>query len=103
MHGREVLRVMNPQVINGQQTTRVLAEQSTRRASVLVRVIAIPRNRDDGSDHYEDLVSRIVEATNFQNAIKPSDLRSNDHEQVRIEREFRRLGFQYLRKRESKR
>jgi len=101
-HGREVLRVMNPQVINGQQTTRVLAGRGTRRASVLVRVIAIPRSRDGGADNFDRLVSQIVEATNFQNAIKPSDLRANDHEQVRIDREFRRLGFQYLRKRESK-
>jgi hypothetical protein len=102
-HGREVLRVMNPQVINGQQTTRVLADAGSRKASVLVRVIAIPRSRDGGPDNFEALVSRIVEATNYQNAITPSDLRSNDHEQVRIEREFRRIGFQYLRKRESKR
>ncbi len=41
--GMHVLRVANPQIINGQQTTRVLAAQSVlgARASVLVKVIQI--------------------------------------------------------------
>lgn len=101
-HGREILRVFNPQIINGQQTTRVLKDHGSKRASVIVRVISIPRKQDSGSDGFEGLVSSIVAATNWQNAIRPSDLRSNDGEQVRIEREFRRLNYQYLRKRLSK-
>lgn len=103
--GREVLRVSNPQVINGQQTTRVLNAKgnSARKASLLVRVIRIPRDSDKSARRFDELVSRIVEATNWQNAIRASDLMSNDREQVRIEREFRKLGYQYLRKRQTKR
>ena len=43
--GRDILRVTNPQIINGQQTTRTLARSCTRSsgASVLVRVISVPR------------------------------------------------------------
>jgi AIPR protein len=102
--GREILRVENPQVINGQQTTRVLQAKGNRarRASVLVRVIRIPRSSDGSARHFDELVSRIVEATNWQNAIRPSDLMSNDRQQVLIEREFRKLGYQYLRKRQTK-
>ncbi len=100
--GREILRVFNPQVINGQQTTRVLRDYGSKRASVLVRVIAIPRDQGLGANGFEELVGNIVAATNRQNAIAPSDLRSNDAEQVRIDREFRRLNYQYLRKRQSK-
>jgi hypothetical protein len=102
--GRVSLKVENPQVINGQQTTRVLHAQRRGRAkaSVLVRVIVIPRQEDGDGRRFEDLVSRIVEATNWQNAIRPSDLMSNDRRQVQIEREFRKLGYQYLRKRQTK-
>ncbi len=103
--GREILRVENPQVINGQQTTRVLAgmDQTASRASVLVRVIRVPRGADQSGDGFEELVSRIVEATNWQNFIRASDLVSNDRRQILIEREFRKLGYQYLRKRQTKR
>ncbi len=45
--GRNILRVTNPQVINGQQTTRTLARNVRKgpRASVLVRVIGFPGRR----------------------------------------------------------
>jgi len=103
--GREIIRVDNPQVINGQQTTRVLQsnESHAGKASVLVRVIAIQRSTDGADRHFEEIVSRIVEATNWQNAIRASDLVANDRQQVLIERELRKLGYQYLRKRETKR
>jgi len=99
--GERRLRIAHAQIINGQQTTRVIHEVSNTRASVLVRVIAIPRTQG-GNGAYEGLVGRIVEATNWQNAIKPSDLMSNDAEQVRLERELRKRSYAYLRKRQSK-
>jgi hypothetical protein len=99
--GQDTLRVDRPQVINGQQTTRTLEAAPSGRASLLVRVIKIPRNRGD-DDHYDDQVSAIVRATNWQNAILPSDLVSNDQTQVYLERELRKRGYQYLRKRQSK-
>jgi hypothetical protein len=102
--GRDVLLVENPQVINGQQTTRVLhtRRDQARRASVLMRVIRVPRGTDGSTRRFDELVSSIVEATNWQNAIKASDLMANDRQQVLIEREFRKLGYQYLRKRQTK-
>ncbi len=99
--GQDVLRVERPQVINGQQTTRILHENPSGKASLLVKAIKIPRNLGD-EDEYDDLVSSIVRATNWQNAIKPSDLVSNDHIQVFLEREFRKRGYQYIRKRQTK-
>jgi hypothetical protein len=102
--GRNILRVTNPQVINGQQTTRTLARSVRKgpRASVLVRVIRIPREGNDDSNSFETLVSRIVQATNWQNAIRPSDLMSNDRRQIEIERQLRKLNYLYLRKRMTK-
>lgn len=102
--GRDILQVSNPQIINGQQTTRVLADHPTeaRRASVLVKVIRVPREVGHESDGFESLVSQIVAGTNWQNKITASDLMSNDRIQVDLERSFRKLGYVYIRKRQSK-
>lgn len=101
--GRDLLHVTNPQIINGQQTTRILARirAGRSRASVIVRVICVPRKNGDGN-RFETLVSQIVQATNWQNAIRPSDLMSNDRRQIDIERQIRKLGYLYIRKRQSK-
>lgn len=102
--GRNILRVTNPQVINGQQTTRTLSNNTRRgpRASALVRVIRVPREPGVRTGRFDTLVSRIVGATNWQNAIRPSDLMSNDRRQIEIERQFRKLNYQYMRKRMTK-
>lgn len=94
--GKDVLQVDNPQIVNGQQTTRTLAEAGgTDKAGVLVRVIALPRGE-------LRLVDEIVKATNHQNPIRPSDLMANDRVQVFLERKLRLRGYQYLRKRGRK-
>jgi hypothetical protein len=98
--GRELLSVTYPQVINGQQTTRTLADANPKdaaKARVAVRVISIPRH---SAEQYERLVGQIVRATNWQNVIKPSDLMSNDPRQIELEREFRKLNYLYVRKRQ---
>ena len=102
--GKTIVRVSNPQVINGQQTTRTLslAAKRGRQPSVLVRVIAVERDGQLPGQEFESLVSKIVAATNWQNAIKPSDLMANDRQQVEIERQLRKLGYAYLRKRQTK-
>src|SRR5262249_23086265 len=51
---------------------------------------------------FETLVSKIVGATNWQNKILPSDLMSNDRTQIDIDRQLRKLGYFYLRKRMKK-
>ena len=100
--GNNHLRIANAQIINGQQTTRSLTLQKSKDAEVLVKLIEIPRDSSDGHSKYSHVVSEIVSATNWQNAISQSDLKSNDSEQVRMEREFRKLDYQYLRKRMTK-
>ncbi|MDI7267004.1 MAG: AIPR family protein, partial [Myxococcota bacterium] len=101
--GQAILRVTNPQVINGQQTTRVLHRRWHPDAGVLVRVISVPRDAKTDQGKFEALVSNIVAATNWQNAILSSDLRSNDARQVAMERDFAKLSYHYLRKRQTKR
>ena len=101
--GSKYLTVTSPQVINGQQTTRALAEHSSDGASILVKLICVKRDTSSGQQHYNALVGQIVSATNYQNAIRLSDLKANDGEQVRIERELRKWGVLYIRKAQSER
>lgn len=100
--GHKRLRVKNPQVINGQQTSNMLSLYGNTGAELLVKVIAIPREESEDFGRFNDLVGEIVAATNWQNRIFPSDLKSNDPEQIRIERELRKLRILYIRKRIAK-
>jgi len=101
--GTDVLRIGNPQVINGQQTSRVLAETpGNKSASVLVKVIQVPRDAMTTNGKFDGLVGRIVQATNWQNAIRPSDLMANDRRQLAIEKALRHRDYFYARKRQSK-
>ncbi len=94
------LRLVSPQIINGQQTAYALSRHAHASAVVLLRVIEIPRD-GDGLQHHRELTDSIVRATNWQNAILSSDLVANDPEQVRIERELRKRHYVYIRKRQS--
>ncbi len=102
--GRDLLRVSSLQVINGQQTTRTLAKMTSynSKASVTVRVIRVPHTMETNSDHFDTLVSQIVKSTNWQNYIVPSDLIANDRRQIEINRQFRNLGYWYVRKRQTR-
>lgn len=97
----ESLRVRNPQIINGQQTTVSLAGQTRgiHRASVIMRVIKVPRDTDRERTKFNDLVSKIVVAANWQNQISASDLRSNEPQQIEIAHALYRRDYAYIRKR----
>lgn len=97
-----IIKVTNAQIINGQQTTRTLALSGKNDVEVLVKLIEISRKHEENIVQYSHLVSEIVSATNWQNAISQSDLKSNDAEQIRIEKELKKLDYYYIRKRMSK-
>lgn len=99
--GEDVIIVDGAQVINGQQTTRTLYANHSDNANVLVKIIKIPRDFENNGD-YDKLINSIIRATNWQNYILPSDLVSNDYIQVFLERELRKVGYQYIRKKMSK-
>jgi hypothetical protein len=96
------VQITNAQIINGQQTTRTLAQVKDNDAEVLVKLIEISRKNDQDHKKFGHVVSSIVSATNWQNAISQADLKSNDPEQVRIEKEMKKLGYYYIRKRMNK-
>ena len=93
------IRMTNPQVVNGQQTVRTLADAGRNTARVLVRVIRLEQHNT--TEEIAGLVGEVVRATNRQNAIKAADLMANAPEQVRIEREFRKRNYAYERKRQD--
>jgi hypothetical protein len=97
-----IIQVTNAQIINGQQTTRTLALEKNNEAEVLVKLIEVTRNDENDHQKFGHVISSIVSATNWQNAISQSDLKSNDPEQVRIEKEMKKLNYFYIRKRMRK-
>jgi hypothetical protein len=101
--GRSILTVTNPQVVNGHQTTREMYEHAeiAPDASVLVRVISVQRDVDESPVEFSSFVNQIVTATNSQNKIRASDLKANDVRQIEIERQLRKLGYFYSRKRRT--
>jgi len=99
--GEDFIIIEGAQVINGQQTTITLSNSPSKDTNVLVKIIKIPRDYNNG-DGYDKLVNSIVRATNWQNYIVPSDLVSNDYIQIFLEKELRKNGYQYIRKRMTK-
>jgi hypothetical protein len=100
--GRDRLSLRNPQIINGQQTSYALSAvpKGADKAHVTVRVISIAQDgKSEDWATYDQMVGRIVQATNSQNRIKAADLRSNDRIQVSLERDLHQLGYHYQRKR----
>jgi hypothetical protein len=97
------LELNRPQIINGLQTTRSIVQvtNQTEPANVLVKVISVPPASNEKSKQ-KLLAIDIIQATNWQNRIEPSDLVSNDKIQVHLERELRKLGYQYIRKNQKK-
>lgn len=97
----EELVFRNPQIVNGGQTLKVLYAAYDRcgkrenSAEVLLRAYRLPYDR---TETYRTSID-IIEALNSQNKILPSDLRSNDPRQVRLERLFADMGYKYYRKR----
>ena len=95
------LMLRNPQVVNGGQTLKTLFRaydknnRSDNSAKVMLRIYRLP---------YEDIETYkrsidIISALNSQNKINPSDLRSTDPRQVRLEQLLERIDYKYHRKR----
>ncbi|RSY88829.1 hypothetical protein DAH66_05125 [Sphingomonas koreensis] len=90
------LKLLNPQVVNGGQTSHALFQASKsdfdalQRVRLLVRII---ETRD------KSLYARVAEATNSQTPIRSRDLRSNDPILIRLESSLRSMGWIFDRKR----
>src|SRR5207302_4101839 len=89
------LILRNPQIVNGGQTAKALFAawdklgRPDSSAKVLLRVYRLPY---ESAESYEKGIA-IISALNSQSKILPSDLRSNDPRQVRIEELLNKLDF----------
>ena len=102
--GKSTLKLFNPQVVNGQQTSYTLSRvpgKESKAVGVITKVVRINRG-DFGGDSYEDLVGEVVKATNWQTKVSLADLKSNDRVQVDLGRSIGRLGHFYARKTETR-
>jgi hypothetical protein len=91
--------IRNLNIVNGAQTCSAIFDAMSRywpdterfrNLSVLVRVFAT----DD-----REMISRIALSSNSQNRINPRDLKANEAEQIRLEKDLLARGIQYVRKR----
>jgi hypothetical protein len=97
------LILRNPQVVNGGQTLKALFSaydknnRSDNSAKVILRIYRLPY---EDTETYKRSIE-IISALNSQNKINPSDLKSTDPRQVRLEQLFEKIGagYKYLRKR----
>ncbi|MFA6376278.1 MAG: AIPR family protein [Candidatus Paceibacterota bacterium] len=85
--------IENLQIVNGQQTVRMLYEAIKNRKlkNNIIVLCRIYETKDI------NLINKIARATNSQSSIGSRDLMSNDPEQISIEKVFDRLNYYYER------
>ncbi len=85
--------VENLQIVNGQQTARMLFEASNHKKlkNNIIVLCRIYETKDP------DLINKIAKATNSQSSIGSRDLMSNEPEQIAIEKVFGKLNYYYER------
>lgn len=84
----------NIQIVNGGQTIHSLKEalnesDNIENISILCKIY---------QTNNKDLKAKIAEFTNNQNPVKGRDIRSIDEVQIKLEKEFKLLGYHYERK-----
>jgi AIPR protein len=90
------------QIINGGQTCKTIehtiennADKDFSQVYVLIRLYELSADQDN-----ESLINEITLATNSQNPVDLSDLRSNDITQRTLETDIKILGYNYRRKKD---
>ena len=91
------------QIINGGQTCKTIQhtikdhpDKDYTQVFVLIRLYELSDSNEDN----ESLINEITLATNSQNPVDLSDLRSNDHIQRTMETDINLLGYNYRRKKD---
>ena len=90
-----VLRMTNPQIVNGGQTSHALFEAARADRSRIYDVKLLLRVIETAD---RDFTNRVAEATNSQTPIRSRDIRSNDSVQLKIENALKGAGYFYERK-----
>jgi hypothetical protein len=91
--------LIGPSVVNGAQTLYAIASSPVKDSSALVIVRVIVRGDTDEQMDDDQWVQRVIRGVNTQNKVEPYDFRSNDPEQVELQRKFKEQRVFYERKR----
>lgn len=89
------VRMINPQIVNGGQTSHALFEAARSDLARIYDVKLLLRVIETADRSF---TNSIAEATNSQTPIRSRDIRSNDSIQIRIENALRGHGYFYERK-----
>ena len=89
------VRMVNPQIVNGGQTSHALFEAARSDLTRIYDVKLLLRVIETADRAF---TNSIAEATNSQTPIRSRDIRSNDSIQIRIENALRGHGYFYERK-----
>ena len=89
------VRMVNPQIVNGGQTSHALFEAARSDLSRIYDVKLLLRVIETADRAF---TNRVAEATNSQTPIRSRDIRSNDSIQIRIENALFGHGYFYERK-----
>jgi len=84
------LRLKNPQIINGCQTTTQIGESPPSKATLLVKIISIKSELSN-----QQFIDGIIEANNRQNPIDERMLKSNHPLQNILHNKLEPLGYYY--------
>lgn len=93
-----LIKLKNIQIVNGSQTIHSLKEaldvsDNVEDVSLLCKIYQVKNN--------DNLKAKIAQYTNNQNPIRGRDICSVDEIQIKLEKEFEKLGFYYERKKDQ--
>lgn len=96
----QIATLVNPSVINGAQTLYALNHSSSRRSQALVTTRVIVRGAHQTSaPEDDDWLQGVIRGVNTQNRVHAYDFRSNEPEQIEVQKSFRAVKVFYERKR----
>jgi hypothetical protein len=90
-----IIEIENIQVVNGGQTVHALFDAFNTKPDKIEPIEILCRIYETTD---ADLSSKIAERTNTQTPVKTRDIQSIDIVQIKLEQEFKALGFWYERK-----
>ena len=99
--GRAIL--VNPSVVNGAQTLYAVSGSSHGSSPALVTVRVITRTEHERPIEDDNWLQEVIRGVNTQNRVKAYDFRSNEPEQVELQKLFREVQVFYERKRGERR
>jgi len=96
----QVATLVNPSVVNGAQTLYAISSSPRRESLALVPTRVVVREPKDGKPPEDDeWLQSVIRGVNTQNRVRAYDLRSNEPEQLELQKRFRETKVFYERKR----